>query len=132
VVMHDDAHNVRQQAAAPGRDAIEGQPHGAGNVQPLRPAADPESSRCLTAAALTSAHTVSANPWARPAQVRLIRARVAATSRTGRPSPRPLGQKLVVQQVDHDRQEARAILHRGRDLSQRTLKSSHDGSIKSL
>src|SRR4051794_13779614 len=102
VVMHDDAHNVRQQAAALGRDAIEGQPHGAGDVQPLRPAADPEAglsppalpegpSRCLTAAALTSAPTVSANPWTRPAQVRLIRAMVAATSRTGRPSPRPAG-----------------------------------------
>src|SRR6476620_2724283 len=43
VVMHNDAHNVRQQAAAPGRDAIEGQPHGARDVQPLRSAADPEA-----------------------------------------------------------------------------------------
>jgi len=43
VVMHNDAHNVRQQAAALGRDAIEGQPHGARDVQPLRLAAGPKA-----------------------------------------------------------------------------------------
>src|SRR4051812_6614574 len=102
MVVDDDAGDAIEQTAARGRDAVEDQPHGAGDVQPLRPAADPKAglsppalpegpSRCLTAAALTSAHTASANPWARPAQVRLIRAMVAATSRTGRPSPRPAG-----------------------------------------
>ena len=127
MVMHDDAHNGRQQAAAPGRDAIEGQPHGARDVQPLRPAAGPKAglsppalpegpSRCLTGAAFTRSHTASANSEKRSAQLRLIRARVAATSLTPNRSAMAsaLGQQLVVEQID--RQEARAILHRGRDL----------------
>jgi hypothetical protein len=43
MVMHDNARNVRQQAAAPGRDPIEGEQHGAGDVQPLRLAANAEA-----------------------------------------------------------------------------------------
>jgi hypothetical protein len=96
-------------------------------MQPLRPAADPKAglsppalpegpSRCLTGAAFTRSHTASANPEKRSAQLRLIRARVAATSLTPNRSARAsaLGQQLVVEQID--RQEAWAILHRGRDL----------------
>jgi hypothetical protein len=35
VVVDDDAGDALHQAAAPGRDAIEDEPHGAGDVQPL-------------------------------------------------------------------------------------------------
>src|SRR5918994_1405583 len=83
----------------------------------LSPPALPEGpSRCLTGAAFTRSHTASANPEKRSAQLRLIRARVAATSLTPNRSAMAsaLGQQLVVEQID--RQEARAILHRGRDL----------------
>src|SRR5918994_7029488 len=83
----------------------------------LSPPALPEGpSRCLTGAAFTRSHTASANPEKRSAQLRLIRARVAATSLTPNRSAiaSALGQQLVVEQID--RQEARAILHRGRDL----------------
>ena len=40
MVVHDDAAEVGQQAAAPGRDAIESEQHGRGDVQPLRLAAN--------------------------------------------------------------------------------------------
>jgi hypothetical protein len=100
VVVDDDAGDALHQTAPPRRDAVEDEPHGASDVQPLRPATDAEAglsppalpegpSRCLTAAAFTNAETASATPWTRSAQLRLIRAMVAATSRTGRPSPRP-------------------------------------------
>src|ERR687897_3022076 len=79
----------------------------------LSPPALPEGpSRCLTGAAFTRSHTASANPEKRSAQLRLIRARVAATSLTPNRSAiaSALGQQLVVEQID--RQEAWAILHR--------------------
>src|SRR5918994_7079515 len=81
----------------------------------LSPPALPEGpSRCLTGAAFTRSHTAWANPEKRSAQLRLIRARVAATSLPPNRSASALGQQLVVEQID--RQEAWARLHRGRDL----------------
>src|SRR5258708_20427953 len=38
--MHDNADNVRQQAAASGTGAVEGEPGGRGDMQPLGLAAD--------------------------------------------------------------------------------------------
>ena len=43
VIMHDDAEDVRQQAAALGADAVEGQQRRAGDMQPLCLAADPKA-----------------------------------------------------------------------------------------
>src|ERR1700686_2487550 len=40
VVMHDNADDVRQQAAASGTGAVEGEPGGRGDMQPLGLAAD--------------------------------------------------------------------------------------------
>jgi hypothetical protein len=40
VVVHDEAGDRRQQAAAFGRDAIERQPQGGGDMPPLRAGAD--------------------------------------------------------------------------------------------
>ena len=47
--VDDDAGDAVEQAAAPGRDAVEDQPHGAGDMQPLRPARKPvyRLRRCL-------------------------------------------------------------------------------------
>ena len=67
VVVHDDARHMRQQAAALGRDAVEREPDGRGDVQPLRLAADMETGfiTCLTGAAATRSRTASAKPWKR-------------------------------------------------------------------
>ena len=43
MVVHHDADHLSQQAAAPGRDPIESEQHGRGDMQPLRLAADPEA-----------------------------------------------------------------------------------------
>ena len=43
MVMHDNARDVGQQAAALGRSAVESEPGGRGDVQPLRFAADPKA-----------------------------------------------------------------------------------------
>ena len=43
VVVHDDAGDAIEQAAAPGRDPVEGQPGTRGDVQPLGPPADPQA-----------------------------------------------------------------------------------------
>jgi hypothetical protein len=45
VVMHDSAGHVRQQTAALSGDAVECEPDGRGDMQPLRLAVDPEAGR---------------------------------------------------------------------------------------
>ena len=88
MIVNDDAGDIRQETAALGADAIEGQQGGGGDMQPLRSAAirKPVSSMCLTGAAATWSRTTSAKPWKRRAQSWLIRAMVAVTSFTPRRS----------------------------------------------
>jgi hypothetical protein len=91
-------------------------------VQPLRPAADPEAGlvqvldrRGLDPRAYGVGEPLGA-PGAGPAHPGDGRGHQPDAEQVGHRLGQPvLGQKLVVQQVDHDRQEARAILHRGRD-----------------
>ena len=81
--MHHNADHMGQQAAASGADAIEGEPAGAGHMQPLGLAADPEASLVHVldrSAGHQAAHRGDEILQARAAQVRLIRAMVAATS----------------------------------------------------
>jgi hypothetical protein len=91
-------------------------------VQPLRPAAAPEAGlvqvldrRGLDQRAYGVGEPLGA-PGAGPAHPGDGRSHQPDAEQVGHRLGQPvLGQKLVVQQVDHDRQEARAILHRGRD-----------------
>ena len=84
VIVHDDADDIRQQAAALGADAIEGEQGGARHMQPLRLAADAKAGlvHVLDGAPATRSRTVSTKSCRRSAQVRLIRAIVAAASLT--------------------------------------------------
>src|SRR5271170_1149804 len=73
VVMHDNAGDLRQQAAALGGGAVEGEPDRRGDMQPLRLTANPEPGLihslplrrrgCLTGAAATRSRNSSAKPW---------------------------------------------------------------------
>jgi len=82
VVMHHNADHIGQQAAASGADAIEGEPGGTSHMQPLGLAADPKA--CLVhvldrRTGYQVAHRGDES-CSRAAQVRLIRAMVAATN----------------------------------------------------
>ena len=84
VIVNDDAGDIRQETAALGADAIEGQQGGGRHMQPLRLAADakPRLVHVLHRRAATRSRTVSAKPCKRSAQVRLILAIVAAATLT--------------------------------------------------
>jgi hypothetical protein len=119
VVVHDNARNVRQQAAAFCRDPVEGEQHGRGDVQPLRLTADAEASLihvldrrgCHLVAhdvdeALEAFGAILTDP---------------SDGRRGQPHAEQIGhqrrqtffgQQLVVQQVEHERADPPAILHR--------------------
>ena len=112
--------NVFQQAASFRRDAVKYQPDGRRDVQPLRFAANSEAGlihvfhwRC----GHLIAHRGNANPLNRAAQARLMLAMVAVTRFTPNRSAinaarRFSGQQLIVQQIDHDSRDARAVLDR--------------------
>ena len=75
---------------------------------------------CLTGAAATWSRTASAKPWKRSAQSWLIRAMVAVARFTPKRSASRvgqtlLGQQLVVQQIEHEGADPRAVLHRRGD-----------------
>ena len=92
-------------------------------MQPLRPAAGPKAG-FIQVLDRGSLHAL-AHRFGEPREA--LRAASAHPGKGRRHQPDPeqishglgqpvLGQQLVVEQIDHDRQEARAILHRGRDL----------------
>jgi len=118
VIVHDNAENVFQQAAAFRGDTVKRQPDGRGDVQPLRLAANPEAGfvpmpdRCrrhmvahgggetLETHGTTTGHAGDG----RRHQVYAEQIR----HQRGKPL---LGQHLIVRQIDHHR-EARPISHR--------------------
>ncbi len=86
VIVHDDADDVRQQAAAPGADAGEGRQRRAGDMQPLCLAADAKAGLVhipgfvweSTGAPAMASRIVSTKPLSLRAQAPLIAATVAA------------------------------------------------------
>ena len=79
--MRDNARDMSQQAAAPGRDPVEGEQHGRGDMQPLRLATNAETGfvHVLDRCGRDAVRTTSAKTWKRAAQSWLIRAMVAVT-----------------------------------------------------
>ena len=117
--MHDNAGDLRQQAAPLGRDAVEGEQTVEATCSHcvLPPIRKPVSSICLTGAAATWSRTASAKPWKRSAQSWLIRAMVAVTSLHPEQVSHQRGQtllrqQLVVQQIEHEGADPFAVLHR--------------------
>jgi hypothetical protein len=118
VVVHDNARDIRQQLAAPGAHAIERQQGGRRHVQPLRFAAD-------TKAGLV--HVLDRRPryeiahgLAKSLQTVGATAAHSGDGRGGELDAEQighqlgeagLGQQLVVQQIDHEGRDPRAILH---------------------
>ena len=84
VVVHDDAGDAIEQAAAPGRDPVEGQPGTRGDVQPLGPPADPQAGlvHVLDRRRFHQSRITSTTPSKRRARLRPIRATVAGTRAT--------------------------------------------------
>ena len=124
VVVHDDAGDAIEQAAAPGRDPVEGQPGTRGDVQPLGPPADPQAGLVhvldrrrfhQVADHLDDAFEAPGAASAHPRDGRRnqgdgeqIRHQLGQTI---------FGQELVVRQVDHHGPDPRAIPHRAGDAS---------------
>ena len=122
VVVDDDAADAAEQAAAPGRNPVEGQQRRGRDVQPLTPSGDPEPGlvhvldrrRFHQLAdrpddALHGPGAVSAHP---------------RDARRRQPGPEQilhqcgqavLGQELVVRQVDHHGSDPTAVLNRAGD-----------------
>ena len=93
---------------------------------------------CLTGAAAMWSRTTSAKSRKRRAQSRLIRAMVAAASFTPRRSAinlhqTLLGQQLVVQEIEHERADPRAVLRRHVDAvrKQRTRSAPQAAHLQS-
>ena len=122
VVVHDDAGDAIEQAAAPGRDPVEGQP-GTRRLQPLGPPADPQAGlvhvldrrRFHQVAdhlddAFEAPGAASAHPrdGLNQGDGEQIRHQLGQTI---------FGQELVVRQVDHHGPDPRAIPHRAGDAS---------------
>ena len=121
VVMHHDADHAGQHAAALGADPIESQQSSRGDVQPLGLAADAKAGlvQMLDLARMPPGRTASAKPCSRSAQRRLIWAMVAGDQAHAEQVGHQRGQailrqELVVQQIDHDGADPRAVLHRRR------------------
>ena len=119
VVMHDGADDVRQQAAASGAGAVEGEPSGRGNVQPLGLAADAN-------AGLVHVLDGGGGDAVAHRGDEILQAGGAAAAdprdgRSGDPDAEQIGhqfgravlrQQLIMQQIGHDGGDAWAILRR--------------------
>ena len=84
MIVNNDAGDIRQETAALGADAIEGQQRGGGDVQPLRSAADAKAGfvHVFDRRGCDKVSHGFGKASEAPAQVRLILAIVAATSFT--------------------------------------------------
>jgi hypothetical protein len=118
VVMHDRADDVRQQAAASGAGAVEGEPGGRRDMQPLGLAADAK------AGLVHVLDGCGGDAVAHRSDEILQAGSAAATDprdgRSGDPDAEQIGhqfdqaifrQQLIVQQIGHDGGNPRAILH---------------------
>ena len=118
VIVDNDAGDIHQEAAALGADAIEGQQRGGGDMQPLRSAADPKAGfihvldrrRCDMVShdigeALEAPGTVLADPGDG-------RGHQLHPEEIGQQLDQTLlGQQLVVQEIEHESADPRAVLH---------------------
>ena len=119
VIVNDDADNIRQETAALGADAIEGQQGGGRDMQPLRLAADakPRLVHVLhRRAGHEIAHRFGKAPQtfgASPAHSRDRRGGHFDAEQIGHQCGQTvLGQQLIVQQIDHEGRDSGAVLHR--------------------
>ena len=118
VIVDDDAGDIHQKAAALGADAIKGQQRRGGDMQPLRSAADPKAGfihvfdrrRCDVVShdigeALEAPGTVLADPGDG-------RGHQLHAEEIGQQLDQTLlGQQLVVQEIEHESANPRAVLH---------------------
>ena len=119
VIMDDDAGDIRQKAAALGADAIEGQQRRGGDMQPSRRAADPKAGlvhvldRRRGDVVSHDIGEVSEAPGTVPADPGDGRGRQLHPEEIGHQLDQTLlGQQLVVQEIEHERADPRAVLHR--------------------
>jgi len=117
--MDDDAGDIRQKAAALGADAIEGQQRRGGDMQPSRRAADPKAGlvhvldRRRGDVVSHDIGEVSEAPGTVPADPGDGRGRQLHAEEIGQQLDQTLlGQQLVVQEIEHERADPRAVLHR--------------------
>ena len=118
MIVDDDAGDIRQKAAALGADAIEGQQRRAGDMQPSCLAADPKAGlvhvldrrRCD----VIPHHICEAlkAPGKVPADPGDGRGRQRHPEEIGHQLDQTLlGQQLVVQEIEYERTDPRAVLH---------------------
>ena len=126
VVVHDDAGDAIEQAAAPGRDPVEGQPGTRGDVQPLGPPADPQAGlvhvldRCRFHQVADHLDDAFEAPGAASAHPRDGRRNQGDGEQIRHQLGQTIfGQELVVRQVDHHGPDPRAIPHRAGDASRK-------------
>ena len=119
VIVDDNAGDIRQQAAALGADAIEGQQGGGSHMQPLRLAADAKTG--LVHVLDRRARYEIAQRFGKAPQPFGASPTHSGDRRSGQFHAEEighqfgqtiLGQQLIVQQIDHEGGNFRAVLHR--------------------
>ena len=120
VVVHRDAGEVFRHVAAFGRDAVERQPHGRGNMQPLGLAADPEPGFVEVLHRRRRDARVEGGGEAREPRGAILahggdgRGRQLDAEQVAHQRGEALfGQHLEMQEINHDAGDPGAILHRG-------------------
>ena len=118
VIVDDDAGDIRQKAAALGADAIEGQQRRAGDMQPSCLAADPKAGLVHVLdrrrGDVIPHHICEAlkAPGKVPADPGDGRGRQRHPEEIGHQLDQTLlGQQLVVQEIEYERTDPRAVLH---------------------
>ena len=118
VIVDDDAGDIRQKAAALGADVIEGQQRRAGDMQPSRLAADPKAGLVHVLdrrrGDVIPHHICEAlkAPGKVPADPGDGRGRQRHPEEIGHQLDQTLlGQQLVVQEIEYERTDPRAVLH---------------------